>query len=351
MSFIGDILGTNVHKNDAPTVDNPYDNHAIAQQQQDFANQLKAQAAGTGGPSAAEQQMKNAMSQNANNAYSMAASQRGVNPALAMRNAVQANDQSGLQAAGQTAAMRAQEQLNAQQQLGGQLNTMGSAGGSYANMNLQGQMNNANNNQKTAGGLMNGIGAIGAAVGLADGGEVPDPAPLTDYEEPDSAPADAPHHPGAIAQFLSGFGSGYNGLPYNPGGNTQNNQSGSKPSMATTFANGYAQSAHGNQDSGVNPFLSALQSRLNFKSGGIIPGTAPVPGDSPKNDIVPIAASPGEVMLPRSVTQSKNAPEMAKEFVEHLMAKKKAKDPGHGFAKVVEAHRKMTEALKGVGRG
>lgn len=348
MSFIGDILGTNVHKNDAPTVDNPYDNHAIAQQQQDFANQLKAQAAGTGGPSAAEQQMKNAMNQNANNAYGVAASQRGVNPALAMRNAVQANDQAGLQAAGQTAAMRAQEQLNAQQQLGGQLNTMGSGAANYANMNLQGQMNNANNNQKTGGGLLGGIGALGAAIGLADGGEVPDPDPLTDYQEPDSAPADAPHKPGAIAQFLSGFGAGYNGLPYSPSGTPQNDSGAKKPSMATTFSNGYAQSTHGNQNSGINPFLSALQSRLNFKAGGTVPGHANVPGDSKANDTVPAMLSPGEIVVPRSKASD---PEMAKDFIDHIMARKKAKDPGHGFAKVVEAHRKMTEALKGVGRG
>jgi hypothetical protein len=41
----------------------------------------------------------------------------------------------------------------------------------------------------------------------------------------------------------------------------------------------------------------------NFKAGGIVPGQARVAGDSPKNDTVPARLSPGEVVLPRSVTQ------------------------------------------------
>jgi hypothetical protein len=52
-----------------------------------------------------------------------------------------------------------------------------------------------------------------------------------------------------------------------------------------------------------------------YKDGGKIPGKAKVPGDSPKNDTKLIAASPGEVVLPRSVTQSPDAPEKAKKFM------------------------------------
>jgi len=37
--------------------------------------------------------------------------------------------------------------------------------------------------------------------------------------------------------------------------------------------------------------------------------------DSPKNDTVMIKASPEEIVLPRSVTLAKDAPEKAKEFV------------------------------------
>ena len=41
----------------------------------------------------------------------------------------------------------------------------------------------------------------------------------------------------------------------------------------------------------------------NFKAGGIVPGQARVVGNSPLNDTVPARLSPGEVVLPRSVTQ------------------------------------------------
>jgi hypothetical protein len=55
--------------------------------------------------------------------------------------------------------------------------------------------------------------------------------------------------------------------------------------------------------------------------GGKIPGNATTDGDHYKNDKVLIKASPGEIILPRSVTQSKNAPEDAAEFVRKLLKK------------------------------
>ncbi|MES1989093.1 MAG: hypothetical protein V4440_13895, partial [Pseudomonadota bacterium] len=45
----------------------------------------------------------------------------------------------------------------------------------------------------------------------------------------------------------------------------------------------------------------------DFRSGGKVPGVAPVRGDSPKNDIVPAKLSPGEVVLPRSVVSKPEA--------------------------------------------
>lgn len=39
-------------------------------------------------------------------------------------------------------------------------------------------------------------------------------------------------------------------------------------------------------------------------------------GNHPSDDKIPILASEGEIMLPRSVTKSKDAPQKAKEFVE-----------------------------------
>jgi hypothetical protein len=64
---------------------------------------------------------------------------------------------------------------------------------------------------------------------------------------------------------------------------------------------------------------------LDFRSGGKLPGKAAVAGDSLKNDKVPIMGSPGEIMLPRSVTMSDNAGEKAKAFVEKVKAKNRMK--------------------------
>lgn len=44
----------------------------------------------------------------------------------------------------------------------------------------------------------------------------------------------------------------------------------------------------------------------DYRSGGQVPGVAPMPGNNPKNDIVPAKLSPGEVVLPRTVVAQPN---------------------------------------------
>ncbi len=61
---------------------------------------------------------------------------------------------------------------------------------------------------------------------------------------------------------------------------------------------------------------ASMRKAFNFAGGGMVPGTAPMPGNSPQNDTVPANLSPGEVVLPRTVTQAPNAPQQAKEFME-----------------------------------
>ena len=67
---------------------------------------------------------------------------------------------------------------------------------------------------------------------------------------------------------------------------------------------------------------------IDYRDGGSIPGHAVVAGDSRRNDTVPIMASPDEIMIPRSITTHPDAPELAKQFVEGILAKK-----GKGKAK------------------
>lgn len=49
--------------------------------------------------------------------------------------------------------------------------------------------------------------------------------------------------------------------------------------------------------------------------GAKVPGAPKVPGDSPRNDTVIAKVSPGEVILPRSVSTAPNAPDKAKRFM------------------------------------
>jgi hypothetical protein len=58
-----------------------------------------------------------------------------------------------------------------------------------------------------------------------------------------------------------------------------------------------------------------------MKQGGKVPGKAVVKGDSYQNDIVDAKLSPGEIVIPRSIVNHPNAPEMAAKFVRDTLAK------------------------------
>lgn len=55
--------------------------------------------------------------------------------------------------------------------------------------------------------------------------------------------------------------------------------------------------------------------QLCMQVGGPVPGEPNVEGDSAQNDTVDAKLSPGEIVLPRSVAQSPNAPQEAQQFV------------------------------------
>lgn len=159
-------------------------------QQQAFIQALQMQSAGLG-PSVAQNQLNQATNTNLSNAMGMAASARGVNPALAARQAQQSGAQMNQQAAGQAATMRAQEQLGAQGMLGNQLNTMQTQNLQMQGVNANTAQANAQANAGIAGGLLGGLGAGGAAmaggkynggmVGYADGGAVQPRSSITNY--------------------------------------------------------------------------------------------------------------------------------------------------------------------------
>lgn len=166
-----------------------------------LSDALTQAAMGTGGPSVAENQLRQATSANVNRAAGTVASTRGINPALAARMSLDAGAGANQEAAGQAATLRAGEQIAARGQLGQNLSQtgqmqlgqqgagthlLGTAGG--LNMQSQGlnqstagqnaqleqgaqQINagvasqNAATNASMVGGLMSGAGA---AMGMSD---------------------------------------------------------------------------------------------------------------------------------------------------------------------------------------
>lgn len=220
MGFVGSLFGTqNDYRAQAPV--NSFQmpgmqgfsgamGQGLAQSQQARGNQdqliaaLQQQAAGTGGPSPAQQMLGQALAQNQAQAAGTIGSQRGINPGLAARMAVNQQANMGQQAAGQGALLRSQEQLGAQGMLGqalqGQrqqdLGQYGQAGQMYMQGNQLNQMTgaqnaglnlgaqqinagitsqNAQNNQGMLGGLIGGAGAVGAAAAMSGGGSVDSP--------------------------------------------------------------------------------------------------------------------------------------------------------------------------------
>lgn len=72
---------------------------------------------------------------------------------------------------------------------------------------------------------------------------------------------------------------------------------------------------------GGETFLTPALSKALMKHGGHVPGEAKVPGDSYANDTVHARLSAGEIVIPRSITQSPRAGELAKHFVEGELEK------------------------------
>lgn len=100
----------------------------------------------------------------------------------------------------------------------------------------------------------------------------------------------------------------------------------------------------GAQPYGADSFLTGdmLGGAAAFGGGGAVPGRAAVGGDSSRNDTVPIMASPGEVVLPRSVADD---PEKSAAFVRALQRHERQKDPG-GYGNVLAQVRQMQNRLK-----
>lgn len=85
---------------------------------------------------------------------------------------------------------------------------------------------------------------------------------------------------------------------------------------------------------------------MNMKAGGPVPGMPKVQGDSPMNDTVDAKLSPGEIVLPRSVTQPQPDPNRVLQFLRSL-PKPQAKPAVHPRA-VLDTLRALNMHHQGV---
>lgn len=93
-------------------------------------------------------------------------------------------------------------------------------------------------------------------------------------------------------------------------GSPSSSSGGSSPAGAAGAANTFsdfgagAGEAGGSADAAGIALVNKGGEIKDFRSGGPVPGKAVVPGNSPRNDNVPAMLSPGEVVLPRTVTKN-----------------------------------------------
>lgn len=324
-------------------------------QQQNLAKALMEQSQGAGANPAIAM-LNQQTGQNVAQQAALMASQRGasMNPALLARQA--AVQGAGVQqnAVGQAAVLRAQQQLEAQRQLQAQQDAMARAGMTEATMLQQAQaaQNDAlvrsglgaqgltaaaatQNTQIGAGllgGLLSGAGSAMVPAGKAYGGEIGEEEEETSFGGLPKLSLPSIGDSYGLSKGMNSFGKGL-------GSALQRRQQQQLNIQAMQGGSGGQYMTMGLANGGQVKFSTHL---LN---GGRVPGAAPFPGDNLKNDVHPALLSPGEIVIPRSIAQSKDAPAKAATFVKHLQANSK---PKGGYEKVAEARMSLKERVENI---
>ena len=292
-----------------------------------------------GGPNPAALQLQQGTDANIRQAMALGQSTPGQSNLAAARNIQDNTANAQQQAVSQAAIMRQQQQLNAQGQLGGllgqqrgqDLNYLGQNQGNALNWaGLQNQASNqqlqgniaqqqiqqqAYQNTAKASQQLSGQAIQGAAMaaGLAHGGEVP-------------------HYAGG-----GGVGLGFFGIGQPLADNSEAKKLDfTKPSAGS---DGYSSTTGGTgtDTTGSSAFVSGLANQslrpcppwLTAESWRCLwaaesQGKRVCPETSDSNDTVKAMLSPGEIVLPKSVTESPEAAEKAKLFVQAIKAKSAA---------------------------
>jgi len=280
--FLSNILGTNSEydpegRGGGIQSGNPYGREMFQQQmanqqqiygqQQGLANTFQAQMAGQG-PNPAQTQYQQNMGTNIANAQGLISSQRGLNPALASRLGSNVAAQANQQAAAQSSVLQQNQQIQAAQNLGSLYGQM-----QQGNLGQQGAFNQAN------------LGAMGENQRVAAGNQ-----------------SQAGKLAGGLMSMVPGVGKVFGAA-----------HGGQVPAMVSPGEVYLPPSEVESVKDGANA----------ISSGRKISGKAKVKGDSIKNDTVSTTLEAGGIVLPRSVTQAKDAPAAAAKFVAAVLARKK----------------------------
>jgi hypothetical protein len=327
--------------------------NALAQQgglanQANVINQLQNVAAGTG-PNPALAALQQATGQNIAAQNALMAGQRGGsrNVGLLARQAGQQGGALQQQAAGQGATLQAQQQLGALGQLGGLTSQQvaqqqaGLAGlgqfglqgqqnilGALAQQNQQriaeqNAINQANAERAKAGsqflgGILGSVGSL-ATGGLSDIGSSLIDSFIPGLNKGGVVPEKPKYAMGGMAanQPQSYIGQYFQNPNQMLGAINESDNLKDANLDYSTLNDGGAVNRDGMYAQGGMAPMSLM------KQGGHVPGKAVVKGDSYQNDIVDAKLSPGEIVIPRSIVNSPNAPEMAAKFVRDTLSKKK----------------------------
>lgn len=353
----------------------------LQDRQMDLSNQLERMSNGQE-PSLATMMLNQGAQNAARGAASQMSSMRGMNPALAARSIANQSQNAYQNAANQSAMARMQEQMGALGQRSGLLNQMrGSDLGMrelLANTNLrQQEVNdqmskffntgiaeqnaqdrqakmaleklradqvagvNATNAagyasaQAAKGNIIGGMGGAIAAMGaMSDeelkrkmkGGEGELEKAMNEYSLQSKQVSDRSPAADPMGAFSKSFGLGsklMGGQKSAGGASGISTDTGGIGNIDVTAACG-----------GMVPHKYAFGKAL-MESGGRVPGKASVEGDSEKNDNVKALLSPGEIVLPRTVSEdAMDNPDSEKlqEFLDALRAHKYTyKDPKHAL--------------------
>lgn len=295
------------------------------QNQTDVYNQLGQVASGAINP--AQAQLNNNTQANIANQSAMMAGQRGAagNPALLARQAAQQGGQLQQNAVGQAAALQAQNQMNA-------IGAQGNMANQQANQALNAQQAYNSNVANTQGQLLNSMNSYNQAkIGNIQQANQANAAIAQEAAKGQMDIFKGVTNAAGSAMKIPGMGP----KPAAEGGLISNGEVMKAPQSHAgkhfhMFAQGGAVKALLSPGEKYLPpqAVEAVKQGANpMEVGKEIPGKPKVKGakDSYANDTVPATLEEGGIVLPRSVTQSKNPHWAAHRFVSALMKEKAMK--------------------------